>query len=115
MSDTVLDKVTINGITYVQEGKQAPTPAIPGKRAVVIIDRGWIVAGDATDQNGRVLLTRAVHVFSWASIGFVAMLAEGAKPRSSRKNVDLRPMELPVDVPAGAEVFRVPVSDDWGM
>ena len=54
------DKVTINGIEYVPA---ASKPA--GNRAVVVVDRGWIFAGDVTRENGRITLTNALHVFKW--------------------------------------------------
>ena len=81
-------------------------------RAVVVIDRGWIYAGDVdeTSRPGRIILSRAVWIFSWDSIGFAAMV-ENPK----RKEVDLRAMTTLVDVPAGAEIYRIPVGDDWGL
>lgn len=85
--------------------KAAPT----GARAVVVVDRGWIFAGDVTEENGRIKLSRALHVFRWESIGFNGMIAS---PKSSK--VMLKPI-TDVDIPSGAEVFRVPVADDWGL
>lgn len=55
-----MSNITLNGIEY--------TPvavAATGTRAVVVVDRGWIFAGDVTRENGRIRLARAVHVFSW--------------------------------------------------
>jgi len=91
----------VNGETYV---KQAA-----GNRAVVVVDRGWIFAGDVTRSNGRILLTRALHVFKWDSIGFAAMVEQGKGPK-----VDLRPI-ADVDIPEGAEIFCVPVPENWGL
>jgi hypothetical protein len=81
----------------------------PGKRAVVVVDRGWIFAGDVHEENGRIKLTRALWLFRWESIGF----AETVKNPKSNK-VDLRPVD-DVDIPADAEVFRIPVADNWGL
>jgi hypothetical protein len=97
MSDTI----SINGITYVRADAR-PT----GTRAVVVVDRGWIFAGDVTRENGRIRLSRALHVFRWESIGFAKMV-ETAK-------ADLRPI-ADVDMPADAEIFCVPVPDGWGL
>jgi hypothetical protein len=91
--------VTIDGVEYAPIGAK-------GKRAVVVVDRGWIFAGDVTRENGRLRLSRALHVFKWESIGF-AKMCETAK-------ADLRPI-TDVDMPAGAEIFCVPVGDDWGL
>jgi hypothetical protein len=98
--------ITIDGIEY--------APVVPvepnGNRAVVVVDRGWIFAGDVTDKNGRVYLERVVWVFRWTSIGFAAVIED-----PKQDGVDLRPVSRPIDIPAGAEVFRVPVCDDWGL
>ena len=96
-----MSNVIINGIEYVP----APAPAT-GTRAVVVVDRGWIFAGDVTRENGRIRISRALHVFRWESIGFAGMV-ETAK-------ADLRPI-ADVDLPEGAEIFCVPVADDWGL
>jgi hypothetical protein len=95
-----MTNLNINGIEY------APVKPATGTRAVVVVDRGWIFAGDVTRENGRIRLSRALHVFRWESIGFAKML-ETAK-------ADLRPIS-DVDLPEGAEIFCVPVADDWGL
>ena len=97
------DTVQIDGITYRRE-----TPN--GKRAVVVVDRGWIFAGDVTEANGRVYLDRAVWVFRWESVGFAAVVSDPKKAKA-----DIRPMSTRVDLPAEAELFRLPVGDDWGL
>jgi hypothetical protein len=97
----VPDTIAIDGNIYV---RQSSVPA--GNRAVVVVDRGWIFAGDVTRSDGRIRISRALHVFKWESIGFAKMV-ETAK-------ADLRPI-ADVDIPAGAEVFCVPVSDNWGL
>ena len=103
-----LNTITINGVEYVQADQAQQ--AIKGSRAVVVVDRGWIFAGNVTRENERIKLTRAVHVFRWEIIGFDGMIAN---PKSSK--VTLKPMPNGVDLPAGAEIFCVPVADDWGL
>lgn len=97
------DIVTINGVDY-EPIANRPT----GTRAVVVVDRGWVFAGDVTRENGRIRISRALHVFKWESVGFAGMIADTKKAKA-----DLRPI-ADVDVPAGAEVFCVPVPDNWG-
>jgi hypothetical protein len=97
-----MKNITIDGIEY------RPVTAT-GNRAVVVVDRGWIFAGDVTRQNGRIRISRALHVFKWDSIGFARVVEQ---PKSSK--VDLRPI-ADVDIPEGAEIFCVPVADDWGL
>jgi hypothetical protein len=96
--------VTINGVDYVPIANR-PT----GARAVVVVDRGWIFAGDVTRENGRIRISNALHVFKWESIGFAGMIADPRKAKA-----DLRKI-ADVDMPAGAEVFCVPVQDKWGL
>lgn len=98
------DIVTINGVNY------APIANRPtGTRAVVVVDRGWIFAGDVTREDGRIRISNALHVFKWESIGFAGMIADPKKAKA-----DLRKI-ADVDMPAGAEVFCVPVNDKWGL
>lgn len=84
-------------------------PIKRGNRHVVVVDRGWIFAGDVTRRNGRIILTRALHVFRWEEIGFAKVIEE---PGSSK--VDLRPI-ADVHIPEGAEIFSIPVAEDWGL
>lgn len=97
--------IIVDGVEFIEK---QPTPT--GTRAVVVVDRGWIFAGDVTRENGRIILTRAVHVLRWESIGFDGLIAT---PKSSK--VTLKAMSRTVEIPAGAEVFSVPVADDWGL
>lgn len=99
--------IEVNGVTYVrQDSIQAPPV---GNRAVVVVDRGWIFAGDVSRENGRITLTNAIHVFRWESIGFDGVIAN---PLSGK--VTLRSLNNPVEIPEGSEIFCVPVAADWG-
>ena len=98
-----MENVTINGVEY------RPVSSASGTRAVVVVDRGWIFAGDVTRENGRIYLSNALHVFKWESTGFSGMILDPKKAKA-----DLRPIP-DVDIPAGAEVFCVPVADGRGL
>lgn len=76
-------------------------------RAVIVIDRGWIFAGDVERRDGRIYVTRCVWVFAWREIGFNGVIAD---PRQA----DLRAMN-DIEIPAISEIFSVPVAEDWGM
>lgn len=95
-----MESITINGIKYMPVAK-------PGKRAVIVIDRGWIYAGDVTRKDGRIYLSRCVWVFKWTSCGFAAVIDDPGL-------ADIRP-HADIDIPAGAEIFSVPVCDNWGL
>lgn len=100
------ETVTINGVEYIR-ADQAAAPVPTGTRAIIVVDRGWIFAGDVTRENGRIRLSRALHVFKWESVGFAGML-------ENTKKADLRPIS-DVDIPEDAEIFCVPVHDSWGL
>ena len=106
--DQKINELDINGVKYVR-ADQVATPQPNGKRAVVVVDRGWIFAGDVTQENGRIRLSRALHVFRWKAVGFAAMVDD-----PKRAAADLRKC-ADVDLPEGAEIFRVPVGDSWGL
>ena len=98
-----MDRIIVNGVEY------APIKNQTGTRAVVVVDRGWIFAGNVTRENGRIKLENALHVFKWEALGFSGMIQNPKKAKA-----DLRPI-ADVDIPSGAEVFCVPVPDGWGL
>lgn len=101
------ETITIDDVKYVRADSVAVKPN--GNRAVIVVDRGWIFAGDVTRANGRIKLARAIHVFRWESIGFDGMIAT---PKSNK--VTLKPL-ADVDMPDSAEIFAIPVGEDWGF
>ena len=105
--ETKINTITINGEEYVK-ASDVPEAQPNGNRAVVVVDRGWIFAGDVTEEDDRIILTRAVWVFRWESIGFNGVIENPGE-------ADIRPMPNAVDIPKGSEIFRIPVDDDWGL
>lgn len=102
------ETIKIDEVEYVRKDSVQAVPN--GNRAVVVVDRGWIFAGDVTEKDGRIYLDRAIWVFRWESIGFDGVLED---PKNSK--VTLKKMDSRVDIPADAEVFRIPVADSWGL
>ena len=98
-----MDNVIINGIEYAPVAKKAT-----GSRAVIVVDRGWIFAGDISRANGRIRISDAVWVFKWSEVGFAAVVADPKKAKADIRKID------DIDMPEGAEVFCVPVADGWG-
>jgi len=92
--------VVIDGITFLP---QSP----PSGRAVVVVDRGWIFAGDIRRSDGRIYLANAVWVFKWESCGFAKVIEDPSK-------ADIRPI-ADVDIPSGAEIFCIAVPTGWGQ
>ena len=98
----LLNSIVINGVTY--------TPATqPYNRAVVVVDKGWIFAGDIQRENGRIYLTRVVWVFRWEKVGFAKVVDD---PVGSE--ADIRPI-ADLDIPEGSEIFSIPVPENWGF
>jgi hypothetical protein len=95
------DRLIINGIEY------SPVCRTKGNRNVVVVDKGWIFAGDVTRKNGRIYLSHAVWVFRWESCGFSKVIED-------QKQADIREI-ADVDIPKGSEIFCIPVTDDWGL
>jgi hypothetical protein len=108
MTKLDVQKIVVDGETYV---KRSAVQLLPkGPRVVLVVDRGWIFAGDLTEENGRIYLDNALHVFKWESGGFSQCVADPAKAKA-----DLRVLTTRVDVPASSEVFRIPVPANWGV
>jgi hypothetical protein len=100
--------IKIDEVEYVRADSVTDKPS--GSRAVVVVDRGWIFAGDVTRANGRIMLTRAVWLRNWSEIGFDGVLANPNSPKLQK-----RALKNPVDIPEGSEIFCIPVSESWGI
>lgn len=81
-----------------------------GSRYVVVVDRGWIFAGDLRRDGDYLILDDAVWIFRWESIGFDGVIAN---PASNK--VTIKPMGQSVEIPVSSEIFRVPVPAGWGL
>ena len=107
-----LSTIEINGVTYAPVGSGSASTLPSGNRHVVVIDRGWIVAGDvSTDEVTKErIVSNAVWVFGWESIGFDGVLKD---PKSSK--VTLKSLPYPFKVPEVSVIFTVPVPENWGV
>lgn len=100
----------VRELSAVISGTTAKNTVAPTGRAVVVVDRGWIFAGDMSlTPDGYLRLTNALHVFRWESVGFAAVVADPKKAKA-----DLRAI-ADVEIPQDAVVFRLPVPSDWGV
>ncbi len=87
-----------------------PEAPLEKKRVVIVVDRGWIFAGDqSVTGDGYIKLTNAVHVFRWESMGFAKMIEDWSSPK-----VDLRKV-ADVEIPKDSVIFRIPVPAGWGI
>jgi hypothetical protein len=110
MTDTPFQVLEINGVTYVPETAVGPAALPAGNRAVFVIDRGFIYAGDWELGHGQYTLTSAVNLRRYESIGFEGVLAD---PKSSKATIVAMP--YPVIVPQGSVLFLIPVPQGWGL
>lgn len=97
------DELIIDGEVYIKKTNHS------GKRHVVVVDRGWIFAGDLVEKDERIYLHDAVWLFRWESIGFAKAIEEWKSEK-----VQIRSVSTIVDIPLASEIFRLPVADDWG-
>jgi hypothetical protein len=109
---TNLSTIEINGVTYAPVGASNANTLPSGSRTVVVIDRGWIFAGDVSynEATQEYYLSNATWVFRWESVGFDGVIAN---PKQSK--VTLKKMDKPVVVPKGSVIFKVPVDANWGL
>lgn len=109
-TSATLSTIEINGVTYSPLGS-GPTSLPNGNRHVVVIDRGFIIAGDVTtdDVTKELIISDAIHVFRWESIGFAGVLEN---PKNNK--VTLMKMPYPAKVPLGSVIFTIPVPENWG-
>jgi len=111
MSDASSLAIEINGVRYVPEFAGAPATLPLGNRAVFVIDRGFIYAGDWSLIDGdEYTLANAVNLRRYESIGFEGVLQD---PKSSKATIV--PVPYPVIVPTGSVLFKIPVPQGWGL
>lgn len=108
-----LSTIEINGVTYVPVGSGNSNSLPAGNRHVVVVNSGWIYAGDVSylEEGGITwqVISNATHVFRWESIGFMGVLENPKNPK-----VTLKEAPYPVKVPLGSVLYTVPVSETWG-
>ena len=80
------------------------------RREVVVVQGGWVFAGDVT-VGDSLTLDRAVHVVRWQSVGFAGMIDVGG----ASDDVTLELMGSSVVIPQSSVLFRIPVPSDWGL
>jgi hypothetical protein len=98
------DEVIEDGVVYARERESK------GNRYVVVIDRGWIIAGNLTENGGRIRLDKACILRRFEGVGF-----EGAVADPKNDKVTIKKFSEPIDFPEKSEIFRVPVGDGWGL
>lgn len=98
------DSVIVDGVEYVRK------TSVSGSRRVVVIDGGWIYAGDLTENGDRLYLDRVVMVCRWTGgQWFAGVLAD--------PNTDtiLRSVPHRIEVPIRSVLYTVVVPDSWGL
>jgi len=79
-----------------------------GNRHIVVLDRGWIFAGELSqDEQGMYRLTQAVNVRRWKQNGF-----GGLTKSATASGAELDPCD-PITFSASAMILAVPIGGDW--
>ena len=95
--------IVIDGIEYVPRNQ--PTSG----RVVMVVDRGFLFAGDVRREGDRIYLSRVKWIFKFSDIGLSAVIENPL-----REEVDLRDY-ADIEIPAHREIFSAPVAPDWGF
>jgi len=77
-----------------------------GDRHIVVLDRGWIFAGNLSkDERGVYTLTDAVNIRKWKQGGFGALSrSAGEAGATLDPSADIRFTEM---------IFAVPITESW--
>jgi hypothetical protein len=78
-----------------------------GSRCIVVLDRGWIFVGDLTIDGTTHTLTPVQNIRNWKQGGF------GGLTRSAKASGATLDACEDITYDRLAEVFRVPVGEDW--
>ena len=80
-----------------------------GDRHLVVLDRGWIFAGDMTQDKdtGVYTVVNCVNVRKWSQGGF------GALSRSAKEAGATLDTCAPIRFRQDALIFAVPIAGDW--
>ncbi len=87
---------------------KATATCAAGDRHIVVLDRGWIFAGDLSkDEHNVYTLSNAVNVQRWEKGGFGALSKSATKAGATLSECE------PLRFAASAMIFVVPISEDW--
>ena len=82
-TDTTVEKVTINGATYIREDAVKKAPGHDSEIRIVVLQRGWVVVGRYREDGDRVLLSDAHVIEYWGTTQGLGELVNG--PTSKTK------------------------------
>jgi hypothetical protein len=68
-----MKKITINNEIYVLESDVNLTPS---KKQIVVLNRGWVVVGDYSEENDNCTLSNASVIRKWGTTKGLGELAE---------------------------------------
>ena len=70
------DVISLNGVEYVKKGADS-SPELGDKR-IIIADRGWVFAGDCTDNDdGTITIKNAYSIRRWGTTKGLGELING--------------------------------------
>lgn len=88
--------------------QQATANCAQGDRHIIVLDRGWIFAGDMSqDEKGVYTVLNCKNVRKWSKGGF------GGLTKSAKKSEAVLDDCEPVRFYSKSMIFCVPIGDDW--
>lgn len=79
------------------------------ERYLIVLDTGWIFAGNILEQDNRVELHNAIMLVNWNKCSFNEIISN-----PNKSNVTLQKVSSVIDFPKESEIFRVPIPHNWG-
>lgn len=81
-----METIEVNGKKYVSEAdyKNKNGNAVPSKKQIVILQRGWVAIGDYSVTKDECLLSNAAVIRVWGTKKGIGEIAEGG-PTSTTK------------------------------
>lgn len=76
-TDTTVEKVTINGASYIREDAVRRGPDHDSEVRIVVLQRGWVVVGRYREDGDRVLLSDAHVIERWGTTQGLGELVNG--------------------------------------
>ncbi len=105
MSKTTM---VVDGVEYVRADSVRAVET--SGRVLLVIDRGWIFAGDLEADGDHYVLHRSVNVERWTGgQGISGVIAD------PKTDVTLRAMPAPVRVPRACVLYSVALIAGWGL
>ena len=87
--------------------EQATANCAEGDRHLVVLDRGWIFAGDMSLKDNVYTVVNCKNVRKWGKGGFGALTKSASLAGATLDECE------PIRFKSSALIFAVPIAEDW--